>query len=150
MYRKVLIPLDGSRESEGVFAAVKGELAPDAEVTLLRVIFPGQTRVLGGHVLPATQIEEAERSEAMSYLRDVARRMEGGSYQCRCEVTLARSVSRGIVDFARHEGVDLIAMYTHDRKGLAGLIQKSIAKDVLRKAPVEVKVFKPRELALVG
>ena len=35
MYRKVLIPLDGSKESEGVFVLVRGELAPDGEVVLL-------------------------------------------------------------------------------------------------------------------
>jgi nucleotide-binding universal stress UspA family protein len=45
--------------------------------------------------------------------------------------------------------VDLIAMYTHDRKGIARLIKGSIASDVSKIAPIEVKVFKPRELASV-
>ena len=44
--------------------------------------------------------------------------------------------------------VDLIAMYTHERKGLSAILKKSIAKDVLKKASTEVKVFKPRELAV--
>ena len=65
------------------------------------------------------------------------------------EVVVAESVSEGIVDFARKEEVDLIAMYTHDRKGIARLIKGSIARDVSKRAPIEVKVFKPRELASV-
>ena len=64
--------------------------------------------------------------------------------------SLADSVSRGIVDFAKSEGVDLIAiMYTHDRKGVAAIIKRSITKDVQRSAPLEVKVFKPQELMAV-
>jgi hypothetical protein len=37
-------------------------------------------------------------------------------------------------------------MYTHDRKGLAKLIKGSIAEKVQRRAPIEVKVFRPQEL----
>lgn len=65
----------------------------------------------------------------------------------RREVAVAESVSEGIVEFARKEEVDLIAMYTHDR--IARLIKGSIASDVSKRALIEVKVFKPRELASV-
>ena len=44
MYRRILIPLDGSKESEGVFALIRGELAPDGEVVLLQVIPPAKTQ----------------------------------------------------------------------------------------------------------
>ena len=68
MYRKILIPLDGSKESEGVFALIRGELAPDGEVVLLQVIPPAKTQVVGGHLLLGTQREEVERSKAATYL----------------------------------------------------------------------------------
>ena len=58
-------------------------------------------------------------------------------------MAISDSISRAIVDVAEREGVDLIAMYTHDREGLAALIKRSIAKDVQRRAPTEVRVFKP-------
>jgi len=51
---------------------------------------------------------------------------------------------------AAQEKADLIAMYTHDRKGLARLVKGSIAAKVERGAPTEVRVFKPTELADVG
>ena len=64
----------------------------------------------------------------------------------RCEVAVSGLVAEGIVDFAVREGVDLIGMYTHDRKGLSKLTRGSISKKVQRRAPVEVQVFRPSEL----
>jgi len=40
MRSKVLIPLDGSKEAEGIFRLVKDEMAPDGAAILLQVIPP--------------------------------------------------------------------------------------------------------------
>jgi hypothetical protein len=40
MYRKVLIPLDGSREAEMIIPKIQPGLTEDAEVTLLKIIPP--------------------------------------------------------------------------------------------------------------
>lgn len=150
MYRKVLIPLDRSKEAEGVLSLVRSDIAADGEVVLLHVLKPFRTQTIGNQVLLGSQMEEAERAKALSYLQSVAGQMADFPGQRRCEVTIADSVAQGILDVARRESVDLIAMYTHDRKGIARLIKGSIARDVQRKAPIEVKVFKPRELAVVS
>jgi nucleotide-binding universal stress UspA family protein len=142
--------LDGSKESEGVFSAVRDELAPDAEVVLVQVIPPGKTHVVGNQLLLSSQWEDAERSKAEAYLKGVIRQLSGDSDRWRYHVAIAESVSDGIVDTARQNDVDLIAMYTHDRKGLAALVKKSIARDVQKKAPIEVKVFKPAQLVGVA
>ena len=135
MYRKVLVPLDGSRESEEVLTQLQGELAPDGEVTLLKVISPMSSRsVGGGNIILGSQLEENERSEASDYLRDVARRERGDSVRWGYQVVVARSVPQGIVDFAMHHEPDLIAMYTHERKGLARLFKGSVAAEVQRNA----------------
>jgi nucleotide-binding universal stress UspA family protein len=44
-------------------------------------------------------------------------------------------VAEGITGVAAQEKADLIAMYNHDRKGLAGLVKGSIAAKVERGAP---------------
>lgn len=150
MYKRILIPLDGSSEAEGVIPMVKGELSADGEMILLRVIPPGRTQTIGGQVMLGSQQEEAETEKAKAYLRSVPRRIEGMPEQCRWQVTVASNIAQGIVDFARQWDVGLIAMYTHERKGLSGLMKKSIAKDVQKHASVEVKVFKPQELAVVS
>ena len=149
MYRKVLIPLDASKEAEGVFAQIRDELTSDSEVILLQIVPRARTQMVGDHLVPATQVEEGQRSEAMSYCSTALGRLGGSPGRLRCEAIVSDSVSGGIVDFAGREEVDLIAMYTHDRKGLAALVKSSVAKNVQRKAGIEVRVFKPRELAEV-
>ena len=101
---------------------------------------------MGEHVLLGNDQEEAKRGEAVAYLRRVINQAGETAGRWRCEVTVSGSVVEGILDFAVREGVDLIGMYTHDRKGLAKLIRGSIAKKVQRRAPIEVQVFRPSEL----
>lgn len=147
MYRKALIPLDGSKEAEEVFPLVKDELDPEGEVLLTQVIPPTKTQMVGGHIILGSQQEEADRYEALSYLRSVSRQQEGEAGRWRFEVEVDNSVAEGIVRLAGREGVDLIAMYTHDRKLLARHIKRSIAREVQRRAAMEVRIFGTRELS---
>ena len=147
MYRKALIPLDGSKEAEEVFPLVKDELDPEGEVILTQVIPPTKTQMVGGHIILGSQQEEADRYEALSYLRSVSRQQEGEAGRWRFEVEVDNSVAEGIVRLAGREGVDLIAMYTHDRKLLARHIKRSIAREVQRRAAMEVRIFGTRELS---
>ena len=150
MYGRILIPLDGSKESERVLTAIRGELDPDGELLLLHVIAPAKTLTVGTHAIPASLREDTARLEALSHLRIVARHGGLDTDQYRAETTIAHSVAQGIVDFARSERVDLIAMYTRDRNGIARIIKSSIASSVRRRSSIEVKVFKPRELATIN
>lgn len=147
MYRKALIPLDGSKEAEEVFPLVKDELDPEGEVILTQVIPPTKTQMVGGHIILGSQQEEADRYEALSYLRSVSRQQEGEAGRWRFEVEVDNSVAEGIVRLASREGADLIAMYTHDRKLLARHIKRSIAREVQRRAGMEVRIFGTRELS---
>ena len=146
MYSKVLIPLDGSKEAEEVFPLVKDEITNEGEVILVQVISPARTQKIGDHIILASQQEEGDRAEAMGYLRSLARQQDWGVDNWRLEVEVADSVADGIVRLADRESVDLIAMYTHDRKLLARHIKRSIARDVQRRASTEVRVFGTREL----
>ena len=69
MYRKVLVPVDGTREAEGLSQIILEDLATDGELVLLQIIPPARTRVVGGHVLIGSQQDESERGNALSYLR---------------------------------------------------------------------------------
>jgi nucleotide-binding universal stress UspA family protein len=150
MYRKVLIPLDGSREAEMVIPKIQPELAEDSEVILLKIIPPLKGETLGQITVTSSELEEAECVKAIDYLREVIQRLEGSPGRWRCEAMVWKSVPEGIASLADREGVEVIAMYTHDRKGLAKLIKGSIAEKVQRRAPIEVKVFRPQELGSVA
>jgi nucleotide-binding universal stress UspA family protein len=147
MYSKVLVPLDGSPESEKVLNSINDLVDPGGEIVLLKVILPMPGLTVGQTTLTASQREEAEGANARAYLKSVVRNMAKEDVHWRCEAVVSRSVPQGIAGFADRENVDLIAMYTHDRKGLARLIKGSIASQVQRQAPTEVRVFRPKELA---
>lgn len=146
MYQKVLIPLDGSKEAEEVFPLVQNELTDDGEVILVQVIPPARTQKIGEHIILASQQEEADRSEAMAYLRSLVRQQDWSADNWSLQVEVAGSVADGIVRLADREAVDLIAMYTHDRKLLARHVKRSIAREVQRRSSTEVRVFGTREI----
>ena len=146
MYQKVLIPLDGSKEAEEVFPLVRNEVDTDGEVILVQVVSPAKTQRVGDHIILGSQQEETDRSEAMGYLRSLVRQHPWGDGSWRLEVEVANSVADGIIRLADREAVDLIAMYTHDRKLLARHMKRSIAREVQRRTDTEVRVFGAREL----
>ena len=141
MYRKVLVPLDGSAESEAVLPMVRGLITGESEVILFQVISPGRSRAFGEYTV---------RREAIRYLRQVVSKLGDAPGKWRCESTISASVADGIADFARSEEADLIAMYTRDRNGLSKLFKGSIAEKVRKRATTEVQVFKASELVAVG
>ena len=148
VHRKILVPLDGSiKSAEGVLGVVQELLDPEGEAVLLHVIPPSVTKMVGSGFMSGSQVEKRERSRAMGYLNYFADRPNKGPGRWRCEVAVSSSVPEGIADTAVQEEVDLIAMYTHDRKGLAKLIKGSIAEKVKERATTEVRVVRPRELA---
>jgi nucleotide-binding universal stress UspA family protein len=129
MYRKILVPLDRSREAEGVLRFVPELLAPEGEVILLHVINP----------LRATD-------KVKEYLQGIAKSMGDLSPRCHSQIATSDSVPEAICTVAKQEKADLIVMYTHDRKGLAKMLKGSVTEKVQHKLPIEVRVIKPREL----
>ena len=148
-YDKVLVPLDQTGEAERVLPRAGKLLDSEGEGILLRVLSTkGPGLVTGDHIQRRVGRNHRDRAEAMNYLQGVARLFKEASNRWRCDVIEAPSVADGIAYYAVREEVDLIAMYTHDRKGLAKLIKGNIADNVRHKTPVEVRLFRSRELAL--
>ena len=148
MYRKIVVPLDGSEEAEKALPIAQNVLAPGGEVVLLHIIKPVSAG-LGheeGFIVFNDQLEDGERSTWLNYLEDVRNQNNGAASKTRCEVVISGSVAGGITQSASKEDADLIVMYTHDRKGLAKLIRGSIAEKVQRTVPIEVHVFNPWKL----
>ena len=140
VHQKVLVPLDGTALAEKVLAQADKLLDSAGEGILLHVI---PTK---GPVPAASDFVSHNRGSAMEYLTEVAGQLGKGSGRWRCHVIEAPSVADAISSYAAREGVDLIAIKTQERKGLARLTKPSIARKIQRRAPVEVKVFRPCEL----
>lgn len=144
VYKRVLVPLDGSSLAEGVLpqaAALARRF--QAEVILLQVVPPlskmvaetmpaaiepsGTAAVIG--VKAAEEKHQRLREQALAYLAGVRRRLRGVRSTLQ---VVEGSPGERIVAYAGEQGVDLIAMSTHGRRGLARLVLGSVAEYVLR------------------
>jgi len=137
MYRKILVPLDGSALAEGILPQVN-ELARvhQAQVLLLRVGF--------ALVFPGTDPAEAQVGtivEAENYIEGVRKRMTVEGLEVETAVRYGFPAEE-ILTHARRNKVDLIAMATHGRTGPARWVLGSVAEQVLRQADVPVLLFR--------
>lgn len=122
--RRILVPLDGSERSAAVLPLVGALARADgAEVVLLRTAWDPVTRpVLAGLHSPE------KLAEGLAPFR--ARLAEAG-LATRTLVAHGDAASE-VCDAAEREHVDLVAMTTHGRTGLARLIDGSVTETVLR------------------
>ncbi|MGB3617616.1 MAG: universal stress protein [Catalinimonas sp.] len=124
--RRILLPTDGNERVAELVKQVKTMQGIfDAHVDLLMVNTPGNF-----------QTSQAMRQK----LADFAERHAMHDYDT--HVWNDRNTERGIMHFAEERGVDLIAMATHGRQGLAHLFRGSIAEDVVNQTPRPVLTVK--------
>jgi nucleotide-binding universal stress UspA family protein len=136
MYKRILVPLDGSHRAEAIIAHVE-ELARvlGAEVIFVQVLEPTAALVTPYDMVPYFDAEEAERrrQDADLYLRGILGRFRDRGIHAR-EVVVQGPVVRSILDVAEREDADLIAMASHGRSGLARVFYGSVAAGVLQQA----------------
>lgn len=136
MYKRILVPLDGSRLAEKVLPhAMALAKATGAEVTLVTVVQhafggPGKGYV---ETLPEVVAERkaAANAEAMIYLEKVQRNLKELGVVTHCD-TIGNDVADAIIAYAEEKGFDLITMATHGRSGLDRFIMGSVAEKVVR------------------
>jgi nucleotide-binding universal stress UspA family protein len=109
-----------------------------------------RTKGHGDFAVPEATVEEENRSKAMVVLNRLVSELSEASIKSTATVVVSNSVPGCIVNFAEKEGADLIAMYTHDRKGIAKLFKSSTTNDVRSHTRVEVQGFASPELAQIG
>ena len=145
MYKRALVPLDGSIVAEGIIPFVLEIAGPlDMEVVLLRVLLPIPPSVIEGTRHMEVENVEKRRREAEQYLAPIAAELRAKG------VRVTTMVRRGepaeeILAGARAAGADLIAMTTHGRSGLGRLLFGSVAEAVLRRSDIPVFLMRQTE-----
>jgi len=142
-FKKILFPVDLSEVSPKLVPYVKEMAATfDAEVHLLFVarILQHFTSIYVPH--PSVNKFEAEVVEgAEKKLQEfVEEQFESDS--CTARVVLGDPAEE-ILNYAQAEGIDLIIIGTHGRKGLERIIFGSVAERVLKKSQVPVLTVNP-------
>ncbi len=155
MAKKILVCLDGSRVAEAILPyAAEEALHGGSKIILLQVLtgagFVVTPAVPGVPAAPiptrasAEQIEKEERA-AEAYLESVARLLRQKGIDVEWTILPGPLVGQAIVDYARKNGVDLIAMATHGRGGLSRAVLGSIADYVLRESGIPLFIIRPRK-----
>ena len=145
MYKRVLVPVDGSEVAEAIVPFVLEIAGPlDLDVTLVRVNQPIAPLAIEGTRRFEVEDIERRREETLAYLAGIAAELRAKGIRVTTIVRRGEPVAE-ILAAAREEDVDLIAMSTHGRTGPARLLFGSVAEGVLRHAGVPVFLMKHTE-----
>jgi nucleotide-binding universal stress UspA family protein len=144
MYRKILVPLDGSALSELALPHAE-ELTRrfNSEIILIRVcqavampleLYPPLAGVTYDYY---TELQIQTEKETKDYLLKLQKKLQQAGLKCR-HLALEGYVPDAILEVAEKEAVDLIVMSTHGRSGLSRWVYGSVAAKVLQAAPCPV------------
>lgn len=143
MYRKILVPLDGSELAECVLPHVKTIAAGCGvrELMLLRVVEP-----LPAGTPPAVDFEVVQKAglkAAQEYLDKIKAQLSKEGLNVEAKV-LTGKPAETITDFAQRNRVDLIALATHGRSGISRWVFGSVADKLVRSSSAPVLLIRPQ------
>ena len=145
MYRKILVPLDGSPLAECVLphleSIVRGCSVPD--VTFIRVDEPvpmpgGSIEGIAFTTKEWQRMEAQSRAAAESYLGQLLNHISYAGTNVKAEVLSGGRAAELIADYATKGGFDLIIIATHGRSGVSRWVWGSVADKILRSSCVPV------------
>jgi nucleotide-binding universal stress UspA family protein len=144
-FRNILVALDGSSDSERALepAIALGTLTSGARYTLVQVLEPPVALITRMAMQPfpmPRHWQDLQENAARSYLAHMAECLQARGLSVATQLRSARGIGEQIVDVARTEGADLIAVGTHGARGIERLLLGSVADKVIRGATQAVLV----------
>lgn len=148
MYRRIMVPLDGSELAECVIPHIEviGKLS-EASVELVRVVEPIELPTRGGIALSIDdirQIESHSKTEAENYLHGIVERLKIAGIKARSKILTGRAAD-SLVDHVHKNNFDLIIMATHGRSGISRWIWGSVAEKILHSSSIPILLVRSLE-----
>jgi nucleotide-binding universal stress UspA family protein len=139
MYKRVLVPLDGSEASESILPQVISVAKSSNAIVVLfqahETLEPHVREVMGEDI--AQKLDTVTREDTQAYLDKIAGDL--AAQGIRSEIFLAKGKpAEAIIQYAATHAIDLIIMATHGRSGISRWAFGSVAEKVLRQSPVPV------------
>ena len=153
--RRILVTLDGTTFAEEVLPTATGlSRLTHAELSLLRVtmpLLPGDyhlgelpmSELSSSRLTQLRAMHEDLQEQAARYLDSVAARLCEQGLSVQTQVRCHAKPATAILEEAAQQHVDLIALQTHARRGLARLFLGSVADKVIRGATTAVLIHRP-------
>ena len=146
MYKRILVPLDGSELAECVLPHVESVAKGCGVGNVTFISVAESVRIpLRGDDLDYTfsakeweQMESQSKAAAERYLNKLMDRVKYDGVNIQSEVLAGGRAADMIADYATKGGVDLIVIATHGRSGVSRWVWGSVADRILRSACVPV------------
>jgi nucleotide-binding universal stress UspA family protein len=146
MYKRILVPLDGSKLAEGVLPYVqKIAEATGSEVELLRVFNPAPVELADpAHGRYLHNIDASSRDESLDYLNAVRMSMADLPSRVSCEAIPGHPASCIVAEADKAAGT-LLAMSTHGRTGVSRWLLGSVTDKVLHATACPLLIVRSRD-----
>ncbi|MBL0712177.1 MAG: universal stress protein [Desulfosarcina sp.] len=145
MYKKILVPLDGSKRAERVLPHVE-KIAQDNGAMVIFLTVASTPMVFGYDDMQYQHFEvQFERllGESEKYVKGLSGEFKARGIEARHRIVTG-PVVKEILDAAEREDVDLVAICSHGRGGLSRLFYGSVASGILNRVDRPLLIIRAR------
>ncbi len=143
MYKKILVPLDGSQLAEKAIphaeALAKSE---GAEIILLQVPMLPSTDFLSRNISLTSSIVKEVEKETETYLDAETQKLQHDGTKV-SSLMREGPIAETILAVAEETHADVIAMSTHGRSGVQRMLMGSVADQVVHLSHIPVMLIHP-------
>ncbi len=140
MYRKMMVPVDGSELAECVLPHVENiaKGGQVREIIFVRVIEPPVAPSTGVTKEAVKMLRSQAQADAEKYLGQIVNRISYRGVATLGSRLLFGKAAETLAEFAAGNEVDLIVMATHGRSGISRWTMGSVAERLLRSVCIPV------------
>ena len=144
MYKKILVPLDGSElAKKALDEAEKLANCFGAEIVLFEVV-PFMPIYGSPELVTPLIVDEKQKEAAERYLVNLSEELKKKGFKATAVVRTGQQVAVEIIDFAKESGANLIVMCTHGRSGISRWVLGSVALKVLTRAETPILLIRSK------
>jgi nucleotide-binding universal stress UspA family protein len=146
MYKKILVPLDGSKRAEMILPYVE-DLADRYQATIIFLMsleYTFTTGIEGAFIELSENDFNRKQDEVKSYLKKIADKFVGKKINAETRIASGPAVG-AILEAANKDNVDLIAMTSHGGGALSRVFYGSVASGVLNRVDRPLLVIRTRK-----
>ncbi len=134
MYKRILVPLDGSEQCANALEPAESIARMNGSEIILFHVIPHATIYTEkeGSFCDFCKPDEGEKTVAAKFLSKKAEELKSKGINASWAIEAGESPARKIVEFAKDNLVSLIVMTTHGKSGFSHALMGSVAERVAR------------------
>jgi nucleotide-binding universal stress UspA family protein len=145
MYKKILVPLDGSPQAECVLPHAEAIARTGVqEIELVSVVEPVEIPTRGKIALSEDDLKRImveSKHDMKKYLDQVVARLARSGIKVH-PIILTGKPAESLINYIGSNDVDLVVMATHGRSGLTRFFWGSVAEKILRSVETPILLVK--------